>query len=169
MEAIRLLRVAREGAVRARAAAYNQLFELIVTAPDELRCQLTRKTLPGQASLCVRLRPSQSHLDQPLQAAKLALRSVAQRSILLDQQVRDLDARLARLVVATAPRTMALLGVATRPPAAADHRRRQPRPTRPEAAFAALCAATPMPASRALPIATASTAAATATPTPHWT
>ena len=148
VEAIRMLRVARDGAVRARAAAYNQLFELIVTAPDELRCQLTRKTLPGQASLCARLRPDQTHLDQPFHATKLALRSVAQRSIALDQQVHDLDVHLTQLVAATAPRTTALLGVTTGHAgallvAAGQNIDR----LRSEAAFSHLCAANPIPAS----------------------
>jgi Transposase len=51
VEAIRLLRVARAGAVKAHAAALNQLRELLVTAPEALRRQITgqRKTLPGQA------------------------------------------------------------------------------------------------------------------------
>src|SRR5262249_38389759 len=113
VEAIRLLRVAREGAVKARSAAYNQLFELIVTAPDELRAQLTRKTLPGQATLCGRLRPDRGRLEEPLQAAKLALRTVARRALELDRSVRALDRELALLVGRAAPRTISLLGVST--------------------------------------------------------
>lgn len=113
VESIRMLRVAREGAVKARAAAYNQLFELIVTAPDELRERFTRKTLPGQATLCARLRPDYTRLHEPLQAAKLALRSVAERSIQLNRDIRRLDKHLSLLVTATAPRTLSLLGVST--------------------------------------------------------
>src|SRR3954454_11256628 len=45
VEAIRQLRVARDGAVKARSAALNALGGLIITAPEDLRRQLTaRKT-----------------------------------------------------------------------------------------------------------------------------
>ena len=40
VEAIRQLRLARDSAVKARTAAFNQLTEMIVTAPDELRQHL---------------------------------------------------------------------------------------------------------------------------------
>src|SRR5687767_398473 len=84
VESIRQLRVARESAVKARSAALTQLGELIVTVPEELRQQLTCKTLHGQASLCRQLQPAFEHLKQPLEAGKLALRSLAERIHLLD-------------------------------------------------------------------------------------
>ena len=43
VEAIRQLRVARDGAVKARSAALNALGGLIVTAPEDLRRQLTAR------------------------------------------------------------------------------------------------------------------------------
>jgi transposase len=45
VEAIRALRIARGGAVKARTAALNQLKDLITTAPDPLRAGLRGKTL----------------------------------------------------------------------------------------------------------------------------
>lgn len=113
VEAIRLLRVARAGAVKARTAALNQLGELLVTAPEPLRRQISssRKTLAGQAAICARLRPDVARSIDPEQAAKLALRSVAGRVVALDDQVRELDEHLAGLVGRTAPHTIALLGV----------------------------------------------------------
>ncbi|MCA1679190.1 MAG: transposase, partial [Actinobacteria bacterium] len=92
VEAIRVLRVTRAGAVKARSAAMLQLSELIITAPQQLREQLTvRKTIRGQAALCRRLRPFASDLDNPLQAAKLALRSLAKRIDTLDAEIAALD------------------------------------------------------------------------------
>jgi transposase len=93
VEAIRLLRVARAGAVKAHTAALNQLGELLLTAPEPLRRQLTsqRKTLSGRVSVCARLRPDPARLADPIQAAKLALRAVAERAQQLDRQARDLD------------------------------------------------------------------------------
>lgn len=81
VEAIRLLRVAREGAVKARTAATLQLGDLIITAPAALRERLAaRKTLRGRASVCARFRVA--HADgraDPVIAANLALRFIAQR------------------------------------------------------------------------------------------
>src|SRR5215217_4805038 len=76
VEAIRQLRVARDGAVKARSAALNALTGLIVTAPEELRRQLlVRKTPRARATLCARFRPDQARLHEPVHAAKAALRS----------------------------------------------------------------------------------------------
>ena len=114
VESIRQLRVAREGAVKARTAALNQLSVLLVTAPSELRQQLAaRKTSRGKVSLCLRLRPDPARVHEPLQAAKLALRSVAERARELDRQISLLDKHLAPLVAAAAPRTTSLLGIST--------------------------------------------------------
>jgi Transposase len=77
VEAIRLLRVARSGAVKAHTAALHQLRDLLLTAPDPLRrnVQAQRKTLPGRVGVCARLRPDPARLADPTQAAKLALRA----------------------------------------------------------------------------------------------
>ena len=150
VEAIRLLRVARAGAVKAHTAALNQLGELLLTAPEPLRRQLTsqRKTLSGQVSVCARLRPDPARLADPIQAAKLALRAVAERAQQLDRQARDLDRQLARLVARAAPRTTGLLGISTAHAGqllvtAGQNLDRLGS----EAAFAHLCAADPIPAS----------------------
>ncbi len=74
VEAIRQLKVARGGALKARAAALVQLRDLIITAPAELREALSKKkTLRGRATLCRRLRPDMTRLQEPTEAAKLSL------------------------------------------------------------------------------------------------
>src|SRR5829696_6065208 len=114
VESIRLLRVARSSAVKARSATMVQLSELIVTAPQELREQLSqRRTIRGKAALCRRLRPNPIELDRPTQAAKFALRSLARRIDTLDAEIADLDVQLEPLVQAAAPRTTQLLGIST--------------------------------------------------------
>ena len=66
VEAIRQLGVTRASAVKARSAALNQLENLIMTAPDELRVELARrKTLPAKATLCRKLRPDLARLGEP--------------------------------------------------------------------------------------------------------
>jgi transposase len=149
VESIRQLRVAREGAVKANTAALNQLYELVITAPDELRQQLAvRKTSRGKAALCLRLRPDRARLHEPLQAAKLALRSVAERVRELERQIRLLDRHLAQLVATAAPRTTSLLGVSTQHAGqllvtAGQNIERLPS----DGSFARLCGASPIPAS----------------------
>jgi transposase len=148
VEAIRALRIARSGAVKARTAAYNQLKDLIITAPDALRENLRSKSLPRVAQESMRLRPDPSRLADPTHATKLALRSIATRVHDLTTEIATLDAQLGKLVKLAAPRTLALVGVGT------EHAGQllitaggNPERLRSEAAFAALCAACPIPAS----------------------
>ncbi|MDQ3676774.1 MAG: IS110 family transposase [Actinomycetota bacterium] len=149
VEAIRLLRVTRASAVKARSATMVQLSGLIVTAPQELREQLSKpKTIAGKATLCRRLRPGLGELDRPAQAAKLALRSLARRIETLDAEIADLDLQLQPLVRRAAPRTTQLLGISTGHAGqllvtAGQNIDR----LRGDAAFAAMCGASPIPAS----------------------
>jgi transposase len=148
VEAVRVLRIARNGAVKARTAGYNQLKDLIITAPDDLRENLRGKTLQRVAADSARLRPDLARLTDPTQATKLALRSIATRIADLTTEITALDRQLRQLVTIAAPRTLALLGVGP------DHAAQllitaggNPDRLRSEAAFAALCAASPIPAS----------------------
>jgi transposase len=114
VESIRLLRTARQSAVKSRSAAIVQLRDLIITAPQELRDQLTRRrTLRGKATVCARFRLAPSELRSPSQAAKFALRSVAQRIASLDREITTLDRQLEQLVAVAAPRTIQLIGIST--------------------------------------------------------
>ena len=149
VEAIRQLSVARNGAVKARSAALCQLGDLLVTAPAALREQLdTRRTLEGKAAVCARLRPNTSRLADPAQAAKAALRSLAQRIAQLGSEAADLERRLDRMVAVAAPTTLSRLGCGTHHTAAllvaaGENIDRLGS----EASFAHLCAAAPVPAS----------------------
>jgi transposase len=147
VEAIRQLRVARESAVKSRSVAMVQLGDLILTAPSDLREQLaTRKSLKGKAALCRRLRPDADAIKQPTNAAKFALRSLARRITVLDDEIAELDAQLQPLVATAAPRTTALLGISTGHAGqllvtAGQNIDR----LKSEGAFAALCGASPIP------------------------
>jgi transposase len=149
VEAIRQLRLARDSAVKARTAAFNQLTEMIVTVPDELREHLmARKTTRGKTTLCARLRPDLDRLHEPAQAAKLALRSLARRVAELDREIAALDEQLAPLVATAAPRTTQLLAVSTGHAGqllvtAGQNIDR----LHSDGAFAALCGASPIPVS----------------------
>ena len=147
VEAIRQLRVARDGAVKARTAALNAIDGLTVTAPEALRVQLkTRKTTRGRATLCARLRPDPTRLDEPLHAAKTALRSIGRRVAELDAEIKLLDAQLKPLVAQAAPATTSRIAVSTGHAGtllvcAGQNIER----LRHEASFAALCGASPLP------------------------
>jgi transposase len=56
-EALRALRVARRSALKARTQAGNQIRDLIVSASEELRANLSRLSLQRQVARCARFRP----------------------------------------------------------------------------------------------------------------
>jgi transposase len=149
VESIRQLRLARDSAVKARTAALNQITEVIVTVPDELRAHLsTRKTTRGKTTLCSRLRPDLTRLHEPGQAAKMALRSLARRIAELDREIAALDKRLDPLVATAAPRTTRLIAISTGHAGqllvtAGQNIER----LRSDGSFAALCGASPIPVS----------------------
>jgi transposase len=149
VEAIRTLRVARNSAVKARTIAMIQIRDLIITAPAPLREQLTtRKSLRGKATICARFRIANTELHDPSQAAKFALRALARRIDALDQEITDIDEQLGPLVQTAAPRMVKLLGISTGHAGqmlvtAGENIDR----LNSEAAFAAICGASPVPAS----------------------
>jgi transposase len=164
VESVRALRVARNGAIRARAKALTQLKSLIVTAPAELRSQLDGLDGAELIRTCARLRPARDEpaapsphakraprpgrLVDPTAATKRALASIANRIQDLDAELAALDDDLHVLLTPLAPTLLALQGVgldvagqllAT----AGDN----PDRLRSESAFAHLCGVAPIPAS----------------------
>jgi transposase len=147
VEAIRTLRVARRGAVKARTQAMNQLRALLLTGPADLREQLRHLSPTALIATCARLRPGTDVAD-PEQAVKTALRRLARRHQHLTQEIRDADTDLTELVTAAGPRLLALQGVGIDVAgqllsSAGDN----PDRLRSEPAFAHLCGVAPIPAS----------------------
>lgn len=105
IESIRFLQIARSSAVKARSAALTQIGSLAVVAPAELRERLGASNRQITAA-SLRLRPDKTHLSDPTQATKLALRSIAQRIEALDAEIKTLDTELAVLVESVAPRLL---------------------------------------------------------------
>jgi transposase len=148
VEAIRTLRVARRGAVKARTQAMNQLKALLLTGPAELREQLRHLSATVLVTTCARLRPDDQDLADPAQAVKTALRRLARRHQHLTEEVRDADTDLTTLVSDAGPQLLALHGVGIDVAGqllttAGDN----PDRLRSEAAFAHLCGVAPVPAS----------------------
>jgi transposase len=145
VEAIRVIHLTRNGAVKARTQAANQLRALVVTAPDDLRDRL--RSQPSTAKLAAAaaaLRPG-SRIDTPTAATKLALRAAARRWQALNDEAAALEAHLAALTTAAAPELTAQHGVGAVTAAqllvtAGDN----PDRMHSEAAYANLCGTSPL-------------------------
>jgi hypothetical protein len=79
VEAIRALRVARHGAVKARTAALNQLHGLIAAAPEPVRALLAGHIGAALLQRCTQLTVDASRLADPAEASKAALAAIAAR------------------------------------------------------------------------------------------
>ena len=146
VEMIRMLKGAKDSAVKARTQAFNQMKALIVTSPAQLRESLSGSTTAALVSVCRGFRPG--CLDSPTAAAKHTLRSLARRYHQLGQEIKDLEAELKRLTSAVAPDLVDSFGIgpdtaATLLMAAGSN----PQRLHSEAAFASLCGVNPIPAS----------------------
>lgn len=148
IEAIRMLRVARIGAIKAKTAAINTLRAMVITAPEPLRQHLRDLSASALISSCMRLRPDTDRLGDPVNAAKAALRSIATRARQLELESRSIKKQLDELTKSVAPATSAVFGLGPDTVSAllvtiGDN----PDRLRSEAAFAHLCGVAPIPAS----------------------
>ena len=164
VEGLRVLRVARRSAVKARTQAGNQIRDVIISAPQELREQLGRLSLGAQVARAATWRPGPA--SDLLQATKRSLRHLARRHRALSTEIIELDRDIAGLCAHTNPALLATDGVgpevaSTLLVAAGDN----PDRMHSEAAFAALCGASPVEASSGKTIRHRLTAAAIARPT----
>jgi transposase len=102
VEAIRVLFNTRTSAVAARTAALNQLRSVLLTGPDPLRAQLNGLTATKLVRAAAALRPG-PQLTEPVQATKTALRTLAQRILALDVEIKQVTALLDPMVADRAP------------------------------------------------------------------
>ena len=149
VEALRLLVLTRRSAEKARSAAMIQLRAVMVTAPAELRETLTGLGPVALLERCAAFRPG-APID-PWSATRHALRALARRIRALDEELAGTVSAMDRLTLGRAPALRATFGVgpdsaAALLVAAGDG----PDRLRSEAAFAALCGASPIPASSGL-------------------
>ena len=146
VESVRVLRVARRSAMKARTQAANQLHALIVTAPEQLRSRLRNLDTDTMVGVCSRYRPGD--VARPEEATKTALRVLAQRHLDLSEEIDTLDTQIRQLCALANPALLGTQGVgpevaATLLVTAGDN----PERMRSEASFAALCGVSPVPAS----------------------
>ena len=146
VEMIRMLKSTKDSAMKGRTQAINQMKALVVTAPVELRAVLSGLTASQLVARCAGWRNGQ--LETPTTAAKYALRSLARRYTQLDEEIEGLNKELSRLIVAFAPMLMESLGIGTDTAAVLlVTAGSNPERLKSEAAFAALCGVSPIPAS----------------------
>ena len=146
VESMRVLRVARSSARKARTQALNQMRGLISTAPEPIRDELRALNVFHLLERASTYRPGAKR--DIVSLTKLTLRMLAKRAIALEEEITGIDAIFTPLVNETAPELVAALGLGTDTAstllvAAGDN----PERLRNEAAFAHLCGASPIDAS----------------------
>jgi transposase len=156
IEVIRVLRVTRASAVKARTQAFLSLHGTMIGAPSPLRDELVKLTKRTLVNRCLALEPETERLvdlqgdaeRMLLAAVKISLRDLARRWKALDREIRSLSVQIKALVEQAAPELVQLFGVGTELAAqflvtAGDNADR----IRNESAFAKLCGVAPQPAS----------------------
>ena len=146
VEMVRMLRMARRSATKARAQTTNQMKHLLMTGPESLREQLSQLSTPKMVTAASKFRPGAINTAEA--AAKFTIKTLAHRWLMLDAEIQDLDSKLENLIAKTAPDLVEIFGVGTDVAgaflvAAGDN----PERLHSEAAFAALCGASPVEAS----------------------
>jgi transposase len=146
VEAIRVLRVARSGAIKARTQAANQLRDLLVTAPETLHAELYPLSTAKRVQRLVAQQPPGG--ADPASATCRALWHLARRHQALTAGLTALNTDLAALTRQAAPRLLARYGVGVETAGellvtAGDN----PDRLHSDAALAALCGASPVEAS----------------------
>lgn len=148
IESVRTMRVARNNAVKAMSVALNALRALIGTSPEELRGQLRKMPRARLIATCTAFDPDLNRLTDPIEATKLALRSLAERINDSRAHADRLKQQLGKVLEQVAPNTMDVFALGPDTAAAlviaiGDN----PDRLTSEAAFARLCGVAPIPAS----------------------
>jgi hypothetical protein len=92
VEAMRVLRVARNSARKARTQTLNQMRSLVSTAPESVRAELRDLTIYRLLERASAYRPGTRH--DLVSLTKFSLRMLARRAQALEAEVADLDAIL---------------------------------------------------------------------------
>lgn len=148
VEAMRILLAERRSTIKAKTQIMNQVHSLLITTHDEIRVRYRHLTGMNLIKTLARTRPGTTMIPSPKHIAKQSLKRLAQRYVVLDEQVQLIDAQLHELVQQANPRLLQIFGVgplgaATLLVAAGDN----PQRLRSKAAFAAMVGVAPIPAS----------------------
>jgi transposase len=146
VEMLRMFKLAKSSAIKARTQTINQLKAVLVAADPPLR-----ETLSGLSNLRLIRRCAQLEIDTPCDttsAAAYTLRLLARRILTLTDEIRELDHQITTTVTSHTPQLLTPCGVgpdnaAALLIAAGDN----PDRLHSEASFAALCGVSPLEAS----------------------
>ncbi len=149
VEAMRMIRLARVSAVKARTQAANQIHALVTNGPESLRSRLRGLSLRRLAARARRWRDGD--IEDPLSACRSSIKGLTRRWGQLGDEIAGYDAQLQRLTQRVCPELLARPGVGVEVAssllvAAGDN----PDRLRSEASFAALCGVSPLDASSGL-------------------
>ena len=167
-QALQALVAAREGAVNAKRAGLCQLRDLLITTPEPLRSELRPLTRAQLLQRLATTRPA-GRRDPELRGSLPALRSIARRVLKLTAEqtrTRTADRNDHPQTRTTAPRPTRRRTARHRPTHPLPI---TPRPNEPEATFARLTGAAPIPPPPDKRPTTASTDQATTNSTLHCT
>ena len=147
-ETLRMLRTTRQTAVKCRRADLQQLHNMIVAAPHEVRDRIRNLTRMRRLRTCAASRPDTTGYRDPAVATGLSLKSLARRILDLNDEIAKLERSIAPLVKELAPDLFKLEGVGI---ASAGKllitAGENPDRLHSEASFAMPCGACPLPAS----------------------
>lgn len=148
VESLRVLKACRKTAVTARRVALQMIHNTIVCAPDILRDQLRHMTRMQLVRTLAAWRPDLTAYREVEAAYRISLKSLARRYIELHDEITDLDMMIKAIVEDLAPELVARNSIGHNGAAqllltAGDN----PERLKSEASFAALCGASPVPAS----------------------
>ncbi len=144
---LRALHLARRSAVKHRTAAINQIKALLVSAPDEIREKYRSLTTFKLIEALARCRPD-AKTDRRARSVLIACKALAERIRFLEAQDNDLSNQIEALVTELNPALRAAYGVGTDTAAQLIITAgTNPHRLHSEAAFAALCGTSPVPAS----------------------
>jgi len=147
VEAIRLVKIARDTAVKVQSQAMITLKATVVTGTEELRAELKPLTDFALVTACAAFE-SADDISDPADAMRHVLGSLARRWLALHEEIKLHTRHLKTLTAAAAPKLAEAFGIGFDSAAellvtAGDNADR----VRSEAAFAKLCGACPIPAS----------------------
>ena len=145
VEQMRVLLIARRSARRQRNQTLNQLRQVVICGPDEIRARFKDRPKAGLVSEAARMRPREGN-DPVAFTTNTVIRSLARRIRSLNDEMRSIDRALKDLIGQTAPSLLDCYGIgvdtaATLLVTAGDN----PDRLHSERSWAHLCGASPIP------------------------
>ena len=145
VEQMRVLVVARRSARHQRIQSLNQIRQIVICGPDEIRARFKDRYKVGLVAEAARMRPRRGS-DPVAYTTNIVIRSLARRVQDLNHEIRSIDGALGELISDVAPSLLGLYGVgiitaATLLVTAGDNSDR----LHGEASWAHLCGVAPIP------------------------